>query len=199
MGRDCKPNAGFSESLRRSAFCRDKNVGGGTFLPCPWRGAWVEGGKDANKDTCKADVLILWKGWLKSIFWGACYEADKRGGTVPPAFWPAAQAEFISAGHLKSKGWSRPLGGGTHKKRTSAKQMSFSCGKALQSRYFKFSICHLEILPNGPSGPRRFCGVRAFCRRQNLGGGMALPSRAFESPKGGAGPRPAKPKKKDTL
>ena len=72
-------------------------------------------------------------------------------------------------------------------------------GKALQSRYFKFSIRHLEILPNGPSEPRRFCGVRAFCRRQNLGGGMALPSRAFESPKGGAGPRPAKPKKKDTL
>ena len=63
--------------------------------------------------------------------------------------------------------------------------MSFRFGKALQSRYFKFSICHLEILPNGPSGPRRFCGVRAFCRRQNLGGGMALPSRAFQSPKGG--------------
>ena len=78
-------------------------------------------------------------------------------------------------------------------------RMSFCFGKALQSRYFKFSIRHLEILPNGPSGPRRFCGVRAFCRRQNLGGGMALPSRAFKSPKGGAGPRPAKPKKKDTL
>ena len=91
-------------------------------------------GKTQNKDICKADVLILWKGWLKSIFWGACYEADKRGGAVPPAFWPAAQAEFISAGHLKSKGWSRPLGGGTHKKRTSAKQMSFSCGARGGSR-----------------------------------------------------------------
>ena len=143
MRRDCKPNAGFSESLRRSAFCRDKNVGEGTFLPCPWRGAWVEGWEDANKDTCKADVLILWKGRLKSIFWGVCYKADAWGGAVPPAFWPAArvrrtsvllQAEFISAGHLKSKGWSCPLGGGTHKKRTSAKQMSFSCGARGGSR-----------------------------------------------------------------
>ena len=61
---------------------------------------------------------------------------------------------------------------------------SFFCGKVLQSRYFKFSIRHLDILSNGPSGPRRFCGVRAFCRRQNLGGGMALPSRAFQSPEG---------------
>ena len=43
-------------------------------------------------------------------------------------------------------------------------------GNALQSRYFKFLICHLDILLNGPSGPRRFCGVRAFCHRQNLGG-----------------------------
>ena len=73
---------------------------------------------------------------------------------------------------------------------------SFFCGKALQSRYFKFSIRHLDILPNGPSGPRRFCGVRAFCRRQNLGGGMALPSRAFESPKGGDRLRRSEPKTK---
>ena len=53
-------------------------------------------GKTQNKDICKADVLILWKGWLKSIFWGACYEADKRGGTVPPAFWPAARVRRTS-------------------------------------------------------------------------------------------------------
>ena len=101
--------------------------------------------------------------------------------------------------HSNAEGCRPPSGGRNPKQKATAFAVAFCFGKALQSRYFKFSICHLEILPNGPSGPRRFCGVRAFCRRQNLGGGMALPSRAFESPKGGAGPRPAKPKKKDTL
>ena len=35
--------------------------------------------------------------------------------------------------------------------------------------------------PNRPSGRRRGCAVRAFCPRQNLGAGMALLSRAFQS------------------
>ena len=72
-------------------------------------------------------------------------------------------------------------------------------GKALQSRYFKFSIRHLEILPNGPSGPRRFCGVQAFCRRQNLAEGWLchpehLNHRRAETAFGGRSP-----KRKDIL
>ena len=90
--------------------------------------------------------------------------------------------------HLNHRRAERALGPRSPKRKTRYKRV-FLFGKALQSRYFKFSIRHLEILPNGPSGPRRFCGVRAFCRSPNLGGGMALPSRAFESPKGGVGPR----------
>ena len=39
--------------------------------------------------------------------------------------------------------------------------------------------------------------VQAFCRRQNLGAGGIHFRRAFESLKGEAGQRPAKPKKKD--
>ena len=45
---------------------------------------------------------------------------------------------------------------------------------------------------------RRECGVQAFCRRQNLGGGGIHFRRAFQSPKGGAPPCGAEPKKKDT-
>ena len=111
------------------------------------------------------------------------------------------QAKILAEGrlcrpeHFDPEGRSGPLARGVHKKRTRLR-MSFCFGKALQSRYFKFSIRHLEILPNGPSGPRRFCGVRAFCRRQNLGGGMALPSRAFQSPKGRDRLRRSEPKTK---
>ena len=109
-----------------------------------------------------------------------------------------AQGRLCRPRALKSRRAETAFGGRSPKRKDILSDV-LCFGKALQSRYFKFSIRHLEILPNGPSEPRRFCGVRAFCRRQNLGGGMALPSRAFESPKGGAGPRPAKPKKKDTL
>ena len=35
--------------------------------------------------------------------------------------------------------------------------------------------------PNRPSGRRRGCAVRAFCPRQNLGAGAALPPRALKS------------------
>ena len=137
------------------------------------------------------DVLSFWQGAIIEIFqifnWLSWILPNGLSG-------PRHRDGFI----LISEGWSRPTGGGTHKKGHDVCRVLF-CGKALQSRYFKFLIRHLDILPNGPSGPRRFCGVRAFCRRQNLGGGMALPSRAFESPKGGAGSGPAKPKKKDTL
>ena len=121
----------------------------------------------------------------------AAYERFAGGKT-------SAEGWLCHPEHLNHRRAERALGPRSPKRKTRYKRV-FLFGKALQSRYFKFSIRHLDILPNGPSGPRRFCGVRAFCRRQNLGGGMALPSRAFESPKGGAGPRPAKPKKKDTL
>ena len=121
----------------------------------------------------------------------AAYERFAGGKT-------SAEGWLSHPEHLNHRRAERALGPRSPKRKTRYKR-AFLFGKALQSRYFKFSICHLEILPNGPSGPRRFCGVRAFCRRQNLGGGMAQPSRAFQSPKGGVGPRPAKPKKKDTL
>ena len=65
-----------------------------------------------------------------------------------------------------------------------------------------FALCirkRYRALPNRPSGRRRFCAVPAFRRRQNLGAGGIHFRRVFESPKGGAGQQPAKPKKKDTL
>ena len=37
----------------------------------------------------------------------------------------SAQAEFISAEHIKSKGWSRPLGGEVHKKVILTNVLSF--------------------------------------------------------------------------
>ena len=48
--------------------------------------------------------------------------------------------------------------------------------------------------PNGPSGPRRGCAVRAFCPRQNLGAGgihfrRALKSRRVEPPCGRRNPQ----------
>ena len=51
-------------------------------------------------------------------------------------------------------------------------------------------------LPNRPSGRRRICAVRAFCRRKNLGAGRIHFARAFQSPEGGSGQGPPKPKKK---
>ena len=51
-------------------------------------------------------------------------------------------------------------------------------------------------LPNRPSGRRRFCAVRAFCRRQNLGAGAIHLPRAFQSPEGGAALWAAEPRKK---
>ena len=53
--------------------------------------------------------------------------------------------------------------------------------------------------PNRPSGRRRLCAVRVLCRRQNLGAGGIHFCRAFESPKGGATLRAAKPKTKGHL
>ncbi len=53
--------------------------------------------------------------------------------------------------------------------------------------------------PNPPSGRRRLCAVRVLCRRQNLGAGGIHFCRAFESPKGGAALRAAKPKTKGHL
>ncbi len=50
---------------------------------------------------------------------------------------------------------------------------------------------------NRPSGRRRKCAVRAFCRRQNLGAGGIHFRRALKSPKGGAGLWPVEPTKKD--
>ena len=61
-----------------------------------------------------------------------------------------------------TEGWRPPLAAETQKERHLLSADVFLFGKALQSRYFKFSIRHLDILPNGPSGPRRFCGVRGF-------------------------------------
>ena len=52
--------------------------------------------------------------------------------------------------------------------------------------------------PNRPSGRRRQCAVRAFCRRQNLGAGGIHFRRAFESPQGGAALWAAEPTKQDT-
>ena len=118
----------------------------------------------------------------------AAYERFAGGKT-------SAEGWLCHPEHLNHRRAERALGPRSPKRKTRYKRV-FLFGKALQSRYFKFSIRHLDILPNGPSGPRCFCGVRAFCRRQNLGGGMALPSRAFESPKGGDRLRRSEPKTK---
>ena len=52
-------------------------------------------------------------------------------------------------------------------------------------------------LADRPSGRRRVCAVRAFCRRQNLGAGGIHFRRACAVPKGGAALWAAEPKKKD--
>ena len=54
-------------------------------------------------------------------------------------------------------------------------------------------------LANRPSGRRRICAVRAFCRRQNLGAGRIHFARAFQSPEGGAALWAAEPKKERHL
>ena len=54
-------------------------------------------------------------------------------------------------------------------------------------------------LSNRPSGRRRICAVRAFCRRQNLGAGGIHFRRAFEIPEGGAALWAAEPKKERHL
>ena len=49
--------------------------------------------------------------------------------------------------------------------------------------------------PNRPSGQRRFCAVRVFCRRQNLGAGGINFRRAFQTK--GWKPPPARETKKE--
>ena len=53
--------------------------------------------------------------------------------------------------------------------------------------------------PNGPSGPRRGCAVRAFCHRQNLGAGAALPPRALKSRRAERAFGPRSPQKRTRL
>ena len=54
-------------------------------------------------------------------------------------------------------------------------------------------------LPNRPSGRRRGCAVRAFCRRQNLGAGAALPPRALKSRRAERAFGPRSPQKRTRL
>ena len=53
--------------------------------------------------------------------------------------------------------------------------------------------------PNGPSGRRRGCAVRAFCPRQNLGAGAALPPRALKSRRAERAFGPRSPQKRTRL
>ena len=92
-------------------------------------------------------------------------------------------------------------------------------GKALQSRYFKFSICHLDILLNGLLGRAAFAAFERFatgktsadCARRRvsernrreaaalgaeMGGFAAL---SIKTPKGAAAFGRRNPKRKDIL
>ena len=64
------------------------------------------------------------------------------------------------------------------KSRLSAAAESLLFGICIRKRY--------SISLKRPSGRRRFCAVRAFCRRQNLGAGRIHFARAFQSLEGGA-------------
>ena len=78
----------------------------------------------------------------------AAYERFAGGKT-------SAEGWLCHPEHLNHRRAERALGPRSPKRKTRYKRV-FLFGKALQSRYFKFSIRHLDILPNGPSGPRRF-------------------------------------------
>ena len=110
-----------------------------------------------------------------------------------PAFWPAARVRRTSvftAGENLGAGAALPTPsieipkGGDRLRRSEPKTKGhpFGCPFVLSSHYnldisnFQSAFC---ILPNGPSGPRRFCGVRAFCQRQNLGAGRIHFARAI--------------------
>ena len=92
-------------------------------------------------------------------------------------------------------------------------------GKALQSRYFKFSICHLDILLNGLLGRAAFAAFERFatgktsadCARRRvseryrreaaaLGAEMdGFAALSIKIPKGAAAFGRRNPKRKDTL
>ena len=81
------------------------------------------------------------------------------------------------------------------KRRRSKADFAPTCKERLKSIFSRIETAAGE-LANPPSGRRRLCAVRAFCRRQNLGAGAIHLPRAFEIPKGGAALWAAEPKKK---
>ena len=129
-----------------------------------------------------------------------CRRTDKR------PFWAAARVrrtsvfakgENLGAGAalppraLKSRRVKAASGGRNAKRETRLQSQYVFEGRSGCKRYF-------EILPGNPpyrpSGRRRFCAVRAFCRRQNLGAGgihfrRALKYRRVEAASGGRNPK----------
>ena len=97
------------------------------------------------------------------------------GGASAPRFSP--QVKTLAQGRL-----CRPRALKSRRSEPKTKGHPFGCPFVLSSHYnldisnFQSAFC---ILPNGPSGPRRFCGVRAFCQRQNLGAGRIHFARAI--------------------
>ena len=115
-----------------------------------------------------------------------CPRQNLGAGAAPP---PRA---------LKSRRAERALGPRSPQKRTRLTSCPF-WGKGRSKWIFGVNRTVAGKPPDGPSGPRRECAVRAFCPRQNLGAGAAPPPRALKSRRAERALGPRSPQKRTRL
>ena len=112
--------------------------------------------------------------------------SGRRRGCAVRAFCPR---QNLGAGAalppraLKSRRAERAFGPRSPQKRTRLTSCSFLWKKRSKWIFEMRAMMRTRGRepPNRPSGRRRGCAVRAFCPRQNLGAGAALPPRALKS------------------
>ena len=115
-----------------------------------------------------------------------CPRQNLGAGAAPP---PRA---------LKSRRAERALGPRSPQKRTRLTSCPF-WGKGQSKWIFGVNRTVAGKPPDGPSGPRRECAVRAFCPRQNLGAGAAPPPRALKFRRAERALGPRSPQKRTRL
>ena len=116
------------------------------------------GRRNPKQKDILSDVLLFWKGRLKSTFLNNEEKCRPQGG--PPT---ASPAQRVAVGKEEQSGLCSDVEG-------AVKILILKSRKGIEGPL------------NRPSGRRRFCAVRAFCRRQNLGAGEIHFRRAFQIP-----------------
>ena len=159
------------------------------------------GGVTHKKGICKADAFFV-EGTVAEE--PPNRPSGRRRGCAVRAFCPR---QNLGAGAalppraLKSRRAERAFGPRSPQKRTRLTSCPFLWKKRSKWIFEMRAMMRTRRRepPNRPSGRRRGCAVRAFCRRQNLGAGAALPPRALKSRRAERAFGPRSPQKRTRL